>query len=403
MYLIELFQIVESKIDILASKYSNKLIAAYKADMNRDIEGEDEVKQLIDQLGAADPTKKALEWVVRMYSDRQFKIEDISRIGDDLNKFRKYKSSITNKDINSYKTLSSLYDVIDKIDAGTEVVSGKKEKKNKTKAFFDSGQAEKLYRDANVIVIAPKTEAASCHIGMGTKWCTAGNKDNQFDHYMAKSQLYVVIIKGKKYQFQLTPIELKDDRDISISWRTFLDTYEDVGIRKILSSSLGDEGDIFTKDTNALTDDQIVDYVKRGYAEILMGEVPERVYDEVTARGIDGLIEYYGSRKIPDSLMKYTLRRAHRFPYDTLDDLTAENGYFGQAQISQESAKQAIASNPKFIQLLSDRVVTVEFVEDLLDSNAITPAQLKNAGSGVEMDEESLTNINTVLATRYPR
>ena len=46
----------------------------------------------------------------------------------------------------------------------------------------------------------PKSMAASCKLGAGTKWCTAASQNNQFDSYMAQGVvLFYAITKRQKF------------------------------------------------------------------------------------------------------------------------------------------------------------------------------------------------------------
>ena len=62
--------------------------------------------------------------------------------------------------------------------------------------------AEKLFENDTWLVVIPKTFAASCKYGAGTKWCTTGSKIT-FDGYNKKSTGLIILINKKtneKYQ-----------------------------------------------------------------------------------------------------------------------------------------------------------------------------------------------------------
>ena len=80
-------------------------------------------------------------------------------------------------------------------------------------------EAEKLYEDDAYIIIHPKTMAASCLYGKGTKWCTAAKEDNRFDTFNSQGKLYIVIdkIDNHKYQFHFESQSYKDEENILLT------------------------------------------------------------------------------------------------------------------------------------------------------------------------------------------
>lgn len=74
---------------------------------------------------------------------------------------------------------------------------------------------DKLYEDNTYLVVIPKTYAASCKYGEGTKWCTTGSK-SMFDRYNNRSPLIIIINKktNKKYQLHEKTGSFMDETDI---------------------------------------------------------------------------------------------------------------------------------------------------------------------------------------------
>ena len=57
-----------------------------------------------------------------------------------------------------------------------------------------------LVDNEHATLYRPKSMAASCKLGAGTKWCTAATNNNQFDSYIARGiVLFYAITKRKKY------------------------------------------------------------------------------------------------------------------------------------------------------------------------------------------------------------
>jgi len=91
------------------------------------------------------------------------------------------------KDINQYTNPAFLEELM-------EVVDSRKTNKELEREL--KTQAEKLYEDDDVLVVKPKTYAASCYYGANTKWCTTNKQSSHyFRQYADKGDLYYFINK----------------------------------------------------------------------------------------------------------------------------------------------------------------------------------------------------------------
>lgn len=217
MKLTELFEnfylLFEAREDFVANQYKDKLTTAAQADSS--YKGDDTPLAVVQAIAKADPTRgKHTQFLAKMYIAKQFKVEDVERIKSEIEKFERFKSRIANKDLNTYKTLGQLYDVLEAFDDAEAPVSAKaqtKETKAGTKKVIDT---------PNFKVLIPTTEEASKLYGAGTKWCTAADQNCQFDSYSSKGPLYIIIAKinGKERKFQLhyETDSFMDERDQSI-------------------------------------------------------------------------------------------------------------------------------------------------------------------------------------------
>ena len=83
--------------------------------------------------------------------------------------------------------------------------------------FFETGQAKLLHDSPEYRTIQPLTEAAACHFGKGTDWCTAWTppRENQFNEYKAEGPLYISEHKptGDRWQLHNASDQLKDKND----------------------------------------------------------------------------------------------------------------------------------------------------------------------------------------------
>jgi len=69
--------------------------------------------------------------------------------------------------------------------------------KTKTQVKKEIGQdAEKVFENDRAVVIVPKTHAASCKYGAGTKWCTTSKESKHWDQYIENdSKFYYILTK----------------------------------------------------------------------------------------------------------------------------------------------------------------------------------------------------------------
>jgi hypothetical protein len=125
---------------------------------------------------------KYAEWVIKTYLKMGKKI-DISDIDTLVQEFDKYRKNLELTDINSYESYQHLKDIVDKYK------EGRPKKPTKDERVV-------VYRNDDVLIVRPKTHAASCKYGSGTMWCTTQLSKNHFKRYLSDGVLYYVIFKG---------------------------------------------------------------------------------------------------------------------------------------------------------------------------------------------------------------
>jgi hypothetical protein len=82
------------------------------------------------------------------------------------------------------------------------IVDSKKTEREKEREL--KSQAEKLYEDDDVLVIRPKSYAASCYYGANTKWCTTNKgSSGYFEKYIKTGLLYYFINKKENTKMAL--------------------------------------------------------------------------------------------------------------------------------------------------------------------------------------------------------
>jgi hypothetical protein len=197
-----------SKSEYVVNTFGQKLEKAAETLERKRMSAEEIVKKLEE----ADPTpnKMYLVWIALQYASMKFRLEDTSRLNGDLKKFDNLKAKLPNKDIMKY-SLEDLYDVIEQNEE-VDIRSARqvsKEIKNKG--------AEKIIDDENFTVLHLKNKEAACYYGKGTKWCTAGDENNQFDNYANQGPLYVILVndngKQRKFQMHVESSQFMDERD----------------------------------------------------------------------------------------------------------------------------------------------------------------------------------------------
>jgi hypothetical protein len=221
MRFIDIFLSESAKSELLASKQGTKLLAALKQD--RLANQEMTADEITLELESMDPTNgKMLQWLVNQYAAGIFKLEDAPRVSTALTDFVKKKPSLEKKDINQYKRLSDLEDAVE----DTKEVSSKKQQKQEIK----TQGADTVFESGAYSIAKLKTEEAACAYGKGTKWCTAGDKDNMFDRYNEEGPLFVILdhANNRKYQLHLATAQFVDEKDNKVNYSELRQKYPEI-------------------------------------------------------------------------------------------------------------------------------------------------------------------------------
>lgn len=200
------------------NEISSEKLHTYYSDIDQDV---------FNKIVKADPTQKPdgsvgsyTKWMLNLYKKGNLKLEDLYKATEYIGLYIKNKQHLKGVDMNKFKSLSELFNVIQPFIENPDEFKSNKEKYNEIK-----DGAEKLYEDEKWIVIHPKTKEASCLYGKGTQWCTAAEQsDNMFDYYNEEGKLYININKetGKKYQFHFESGQFMDENDIEIKTPIFI-------------------------------------------------------------------------------------------------------------------------------------------------------------------------------------
>ena len=162
------------------------------------------------------------KWILNLYNKGNLSNEDMNSITDVLNQFTTYRNRIQNKDLNSYKSLSALEDVLATVVDDDSMLTDRQKLRflKNVKAGKVSTSAENDYDivldTPNFIVYVPNTHEASMKLGRGTEGCTAHENPEWYEHYTEDSKkLYIVKNKktGERWQYSDLEGDFLDEND----------------------------------------------------------------------------------------------------------------------------------------------------------------------------------------------
>jgi len=212
-----------------------------KWDEKHGVPGYKDIDKFIEKLLEVDPSLKGIyvPWMAKliMQNPNENKPEDLDRVGDDLVTFERNKSKIENKDINAYKSFQILYDVVApflvKREKTPEELAA--EENDAEKARIKS-QIIDVYTGPEGWIKVPTTVESSKFLGQNTRWCTAAEKSNMFDHYNKSDRMFIVYDKAskKRTQLHLDSSQFADESDRNLgfdavpkwAWKPIVEWYK---------------------------------------------------------------------------------------------------------------------------------------------------------------------------------
>jgi len=167
-----------SLLQILTEGRKEDFVARFSKKFN-----ETQLQQIINVSESLPGQNKYLNFIGNVVNPNNFDT-DMSKLESLLERFSTIGPNLPIKDINQYKTIEQLKNVID-------------EYNNKIRREVKSDeQSDLVYEDDDMVVIQPKTYEASCKYGAGTKWCTTSTKSH-FDNHNKNGKLFYFIDKKK--------------------------------------------------------------------------------------------------------------------------------------------------------------------------------------------------------------
>ena len=195
----DLSNILLEGYSILFEATVDEVYTRYYSDVDRDI---------FNQINKSDPTSKDgkkkgryLPWLLKIYKNKNLKLEDLYKATDYLTTFDKYKNKLDTTDINKLNSLPDLYKTIEKVLENEEEYLSNKEEDELAKQ-----ESEKVYETDDILIVIPKTHRAACKYGKNTQWCTASKDESRyFDLYTNEGDLYIAIDKNNNDKYQFHP------------------------------------------------------------------------------------------------------------------------------------------------------------------------------------------------------
>jgi hypothetical protein len=202
-----------------------------------------------------DSAGKYGKWLLNLYNKGNLSEEEFEEVTPLLNQFTTYRNRVQNKDLNSYKSLDALSDVLASVIDDDSMLTDRqklrflknvKSGKIKTNAENDY---ETVYNDSDWIVCVPHTHEASMKLGKGTEWCTAHENPEWYETYTYEDgeefSLYIMKNKhtGERFQYcdnyyrgtayQAYPF--MDESDTEVDEFEFMVNCDDVDFKNFLN------------------------------------------------------------------------------------------------------------------------------------------------------------------------
>jgi len=220
MKLSTLFLLMEGREDVLFAKYEQN-IEQQLAHNGEKIEARSAFDQLFRAVGP-----KVADWAIRQYLKGQFRIEDASRVNTDILQYQKLSRHlpVEERDINKfdYRYIVNKLDELNKPEISTDAL--------------DEDGVKVMYKGPYGFLCELLTKEAAKRLGSGTKWCTAADKDNQFDEYHTEGPLFFFRnTRGSKFQFHFEAKQFMDRRNEQLTIEQLNEMIKDNPvIRKLL-------------------------------------------------------------------------------------------------------------------------------------------------------------------------
>ena len=195
-----------------------------------------------------DSVGKYGKWLLNLFNRGKISEKDFEEIPTLLNQFTTYKNRIQNKDLNSYKTLDELAEILSSvIDDMSMLTPSQKTKFLKRvksgKIKVDKSDDYEIVLDTpRFVVYVPNTHEASMKLGKGTRWCTAHENPDWYNSYTENGhKLYIVKDKktGERWQYSDKTGDFLDENDDEFDVMSLLGQDDAEKLSKFFEKILG--------------------------------------------------------------------------------------------------------------------------------------------------------------------
>ena len=183
---------------------------------------------VFDTLIALDPTYRGNnslgkygKWILNLYNRGNLSEEEFDEVTPLLNQFTTYRNRIQNKDLNAYKTLDDLAQILASVVDDDSMLTQRQ--KVRFLKNVKAGRVKVAEEDDYDVVLdtqkytvcVPNTHAASMKLGSGTRWCTAHENPDWYNSYTDGGKLYIIKDKsnGKRWQYSDKNGDFLDEDD----------------------------------------------------------------------------------------------------------------------------------------------------------------------------------------------
>lgn len=181
------------------------------------------------QLITLDPTYrnnnslgKYGKWILNLYNKGNLSEDDFAEVTPLLQQFTIYRNRIQDKDLNRYKTLEELADILASVVDDDSMLTDRQKlrfqknvKAGRIKIAAEDDY-DTVFDDYSFTVYVPNTHEASMKLGKGTEWCTAHENPMWYEKYTDGGyKLYIIKNKetGERYQYSDLDGDILDQED----------------------------------------------------------------------------------------------------------------------------------------------------------------------------------------------
>jgi hypothetical protein len=179
-------------------------------------------------------THKYQEFMARTYANKEWRMEDLTSVKNDLAKFDSLKPQLKNKDVNSYKSLSDLRDATDELTV--------KPSKNETLALAKIAGTTVIVNEPEFKLLKLKNMGAVRQYCSGTRWCFSDDYET-FKSYSKEGGIHIILAKlggrVRKFAFHRGSDQFMNEKDNPITKAELLTLTKFPGFEKVKKLAWG--------------------------------------------------------------------------------------------------------------------------------------------------------------------